>query len=300
MKLLVLLAGAAAVITGLVVWNNVRLASTPFVPSVLGRTFLPGQTHFDTLILPAEQPPPPAPSPIPVTATPTIQPSIVTFIDGPGEMVEGDIATFTWYVNGPSAIIHTTAIYYGTTSDPGVLVTQATPESTRYTKALTDFFDGNYSIPLRFVGSINQLVPGTYFYRAYAAIGGKHYWSGERSFIVTPIPKHGITIIDRPGSLSPGGNAAFTWDIYGPAGATGFTAIVGGKQSLPGGLESTVDIPKTPYAVLVQDFTSGTYSVPLRFIGNAKVQDAGTYYFRAIAFINGKNIWSDEYSFIVK
>ena len=69
---------------------------------------------------------------------------------------------------------------------------------------------------------------------------------------------------------------------------------------MPGALDTVVDIPKTPYTVLVQDFTRGTYTVPLRFIGNAKVQDTGTYYFRALAFINGKNIWSDEYSFTVK
>ena len=206
----------------------------------------------------------------------------------------------TWHVGGPLKTIHTTTIYYGTTSARGAFDDYVTPGDARYTYQLKDFLQGDYAVPLRFVGSVNQLVPGTYFYRAYALIDGKHYWSGERTFIVAPIPKHGITIIDRPGTLSPGGNAAFTWDVYGPAETTGFTVIVGGKQSLPGILDPSVDIPKTPYAVLVQDFTKGSYTVPLRFIGNAKVQDTGTYYFRALAFINGKNIWSDEYSFTVK
>ena len=301
MKLFVLLAGAAAVITGLVVWDRTRPALPPVASSVLGLTSLPGQTHFDSLTIPTTPPDGGRVSPT-VTATPTLTAEISTIalIDGPGELVEGDAGTFTWHVSGPPKIIHTTTIYYGTTSARGAFDDYVTPGDARYTYQLQDFLQGDYGVPLRFVGSTNQLVPGTYFYRAYALIDGKHYWSGERTFIVAPIPKHGITIIDRPGTLSSGGNAAFTWDVYGPAATTGFTVIVGGKQSLPGILDPSVDIPKTPYAVLVQDFTKGSYTVPLRFIGNAKVQDTGTYYFRALAFINGKNIWSDEYSFTVK
>lgn len=302
-RIIVLLAGAAAVITWLVVWSKTRPAPPPAPPSVLGQTSLPGQAHFGSLIIPTVPTSTPQPSvqvPAPATPTPSVAAPTIALVDGPGELVEGDIATFTWHVGGPTKIIHTTTIYYGTTSAPGALGDYITPGDAHYTYQLKDFLQGDYAVPLRFVGSINQLTPGTYFYRAYAAIDGKHYWSGEHTFVVKPRPKHEIKLLQYPSSVSAGGIATFTWEIDGPATTTGFTAIVGGKQSKPGTLEASVDIPKTPYAIMVQDFINGTYNVPLRFIGNAKVQDAGVYYFRALAFINGKNIWSDEYSFTAK
>ncbi|MBI3385575.1 hypothetical protein HY031_00655 [Candidatus Gottesmanbacteria bacterium] len=301
MKLLVLLAGAVVVITGLVVWGVVRRQTPPIASSVLGLASLPSQTHFDALTIPSLTPSPSVKSLVPVTPTPTVpEASTVAIIDGPGELVEGGIATFTWHVGGLTRVIHTTTIYYGTTSAQGAFDTYITPADAHYTYQLKDFLQGDYTVPLRFVGNINLLTPGMYFYRAYALIDGKHYWSGERTFEVKQIPKHEIKIVYRPGNVPHGANATFTWDVYGPAATTGFTTVVGGKQSKPGILDPSVDIPKTPYTVLVEDFTRGTYNVPLRFTGNANVQDAGVYYFRALAYINGKNIWSDEYSFTVE
>lgn len=296
----VLLTSAAVVTAGLIVWSRTRPAPLPIASSVLGLTSFPDQTHFDSLVIPTSTPTPRVPVSVSVTPTQPIEESTIALIDGPGELVEGDVGTFTWYVGGLSTSIRTTTVYYGITDHPGTLSTNIKPEDTRYTEALKDFLQGDYAVPLRFVGNINQLTPGTYFYRAYASVDGKHYWSEERTFVVKQIPKHGITIVDRPGTLSSGGNAAFTWDIYGPTATTGFTVIVGGKRSKPGALDVTVDIPQTPYAVMVQDFTGGTYDVPLRFVGNANVAESGLYYFRALAFINGKNIWSDEYSFTVE
>lgn len=302
MKLLVLLAGAVIVITGVVVWRGIRPVLSPIAPSVLGLTSLPGQTHFDNLVIPSNTTISKASaSPtLSATPTPTIEKSIITIINGPGELVEGDIATFTWHVGGPTKIIHTSTIYYGTTTASGTLGDYITPGDLHYTYQLKDFLQGDYAVPLRFVGSISQLVPGRYFYRAYAFIDGKHSWSEERSFVVKPLPKNEIKLLHYPNPVPAGGIATFTWEIYGPAATIGFSTIVGGKQSKPGVLDAVVDIPKTPYTVMVQDFTHGTYNVPLRFIGNATVQDAGVYYFRALAYINGKNIWSDEYSFRVE
>lgn len=225
---------------------------------------------------------------------------MVTIIDGPGVINEGDMASFTWYVDALPTTIGMTTVYYGTTSDPAVLIVQAAPDQTRYTRALQDFMDGTYGVPLRFVASTPMNSPGTYFYRGYARIGEKHYWSSERSFVVKPKQKHEVKVSNFPTEVGVGENAAFTWDIYGPATTSGFTAIVGGKIAKPGKLEGTVDVPQTPYAILTQDFNSGSFAVPLRFIGNARITDPGVYYFRALAFINGKNIWSDEYSFTVK
>lgn len=306
-RLFVLLSGIAVISAGIIGWKYTHPMSRPDAPTVLGSRTISGQTHFDALletpttIVSSRAPVPTAVPSNPQTQTQTqTQAPTVTVLDGPKDLVEGDIATFTWFVESIPISIRTTTVYYGTTSDPGVLVTQALPEQTRYTRALEDFMDGSYGVPLRFVGSTPVSAQGTYFYRGYARIGEKHYWSGERRFVVKAKPKHEISISNFPNVVISGENAAFTWDIYGPAATSGFTAIVGGKTSKPGKLEATVDVPQTPYAILTQDFTSGNFAVPLRFIGNARITDPGVYYFRALAFINGKNIWSDEYSFTVK
>ncbi|MEK7543559.1 MAG: hypothetical protein AAB557_01690 [Patescibacteria group bacterium] len=300
-RLFVLFSGMVIVSVGIVGWKYARPASPPDAPKVLGSTAVSDQTHFDALNISTEKTTQsPTPSPLFSSPTPSIQMPLVTVIDGPGDIIEGDIASFTWHVDAPPTTIRTTTVYYGTTSDPGVLVTQASPEQTQYTRALQDFMDGTYGVPLRFVGSMPMSTAGTYFYRGYARIGEKHYWSSERNFAVTSKLKHDIKVSNFPTVVTLGENAAFTWDIYGPAATIGFTAIAGGKTSKPGKLEATVDLPQTPYAILTQDFTSGSIAVPLRFIGNASITDPGVYYFRALAFISGKNIWSDEYSFTVK
>ncbi len=295
-----ILSGTALIVSGIVGWKYYRTAPPPDAPKVLGSTSVSGQTHFDALSVPPENKIQTTASPISPTPTTVVQVPLVTVIDGPGALVEGGLASFTWYVDAPPTTIRTTTIYYGTTSDPGVLVTQAAPDQTRYTRALQDFMDGTYAIPLRFVGSTLIGGPGTYYYRGYARIGEKHYWSAERSFVVTPKPTHDISVSNYPSVVASGENAAFTWDISGPAATIGFTAVVGGKTSKSGKLETTVDLPQTPYTILTQDFNSGTFAVPLRFIGNARITDPGVYYFRALAFIDGKNIWSPEYTFTVK
>ncbi len=235
-----------------------------------------------------------------ITPTPTIFEYSITLISVPKELTEGDNTTFTWSVNGLPTTIHTSAIYYGTTSDSGALTKNASPDDTSYTGVVKDFIQGSYDIPLQFVGNARYAKPGTYFFRGYALINGKHYWTEERTFIVKPIPKNEIRIINPPTKLNHGENVTFTWDIIGPNATTGFSAIVAGKVSKPGPLDATIDTTMTPYSIIVHEYTAGTFNIPLRFIGNTSISEPGVYYFRAIAFINGKNIWSDEYSFNVQ
>ncbi len=136
-RFFVLLSGVAVVVSGIVGWNYMRPASQPDAPIVLGSTAVIGQTHFDTLSIPTEKRiPSSTPSPISISPTPSIQVPLVTVIDGPASLIEGDMASFTWYVDAAPTTIRTTTVYYGTTSDPGVLVTQAAPEQTQYTRAL--------------------------------------------------------------------------------------------------------------------------------------------------------------------
>jgi hypothetical protein len=175
-----------------------------------------------------------------------------------------------------------------------------TPENSGYPLYLPDFLKGDYNVPLRFVGAIRINNPGIYYARAYTNIDGENIWSDERSFTVSRIPVNGIRIVNPPEKVSRGTNQPFTWEIVGPDNTTTFTTIVIGKLSKPGQLDDTVDIPRTPYAVLIKDFTGGNYRVPLRFVGNASFSEAGDYYYRALTYINNKNIWSEEYKLTVE
>ncbi len=231
---------------------------------------------------------------------PTPESYTLSLVSIPKDLAEGDQATFTWLISGSAQTIHTTAVYYGMTSSPEEFTHTVAPENTSYSYTLKDFMDGQYQIPMQFIGNVKAGKPATYYVRAYALIDGKHYWSDERSFAVHELPKHEVKVINYSPEIRDGENASFTWEIAGPQASTGFTAIVGGKESKPGELDTSIDIPKTPYKIITKDFTDGTYTVPYRFIGNVKVEGAGVYYFRVLAFINGKNIWSPEYSFSVK
>lgn len=244
----------------------------------------------------------PTPTTVPAAPSATGIPVVhnVSIRDFTAEVMEDEPVTFTWAVEGPSRTIRKTAVYYGIVSVPGQLSREIGPENTVYSGMLRDFADGRYIIPLQFIGSVRIPTAGIYFARAYALVDGKHYWSNEFSFIIQKRPKNTITIVDYPKTLKSGGNASFTWEINGPPAMTGFTVIAGGKESKPGGLGEAVDLPQTPYAVLVNDFTTAQYQVPYRYIGNVKLQDTGTYYFRALAYVNGKNIWSEEYSLVVE
>jgi hypothetical protein len=224
----------------------------------------------------------------------------IYFVDSPVELVEGSPATFTWAVSGPPRTIGITTVYFGTKSSPGTLSKTVTPGNAGYTFLLKDFLEGEYSIPLQFVGSISIPTPGTYYCRAYTLIDGDQIWSDERMFTVKPIPKNEIRIIDPPVEANRGSNVPFTWEITGPATTTTFTTVLLGKTSKSGQLETTVDIPQTPYTIMVKDFTNGNYNVPLRFIGNTTLNETGDYYFRALVLINNKNIWSDEYKLTVR
>lgn len=250
-----------------------------------------------TVTSPPTVTPPPNPS---ITSTPTPVRYTISFDDFPSELTEGDNATFTWSVNGPTRTIHSTVVYYGNTSTPGILTSKASPEDTGYTHLLKDFYNGNYIIPLKFIGNTRMSTPGTYYARAYTQIDGKNYWSEERTFLVKSLPKYKITMINYPSRLSIGENGTFTWQILGPSLTTEYTAIVCSKESKSGILDETVDVTQTSYAALTKDFISGTYTVPLTFVGNAIISEKGTYFCRAYTYIKGKNIWSDEFSLSVE
>lgn len=259
-------------------------------PSVLGKML--EKTNLINSI-------PPTSTPVPLP-TPTIWEHTVLIMNSPADLTEGDNASFTWSVTGPSTVINTSTIYLGRKSTPEALGFLNAPENTEYTDSLKDFAQGIYKVPIQFVANKIMKIPGTYYFRGYAFVEGKHIWTDEKTFTVKAIPKHEIKIVNQPTTINHDKNITFTWDIYGPPATTMFTAIVAGKESRPGPLEKNVDTTMMPYKFIVNDFINVQSKVPLRFIGNSQPLEPGTYYFRAVAFINDKNIWSDEYSFKVE
>lgn len=117
---------------------------------------------------------------------------------------------------------------------------------------------------------------------------------------LTPLQSYSIKVINSPEKVKLNYNSAFTWEIIGPSATTAFTTIVGAKESSPGHLGENETLEKTPYRIFTEEFTNGNYNIPLVFVGNAVLPEYGVWYFRALAVIKGKNIWSDEHSLRVE
>ena len=217
------------------------------------------------------------------------------------ELNVGEYATFTWYVNGASQVIKTTTVYMGLTSVPGTLDTNVSPASTGYSDWVKEFINGSYSIPLNFTASKIIDNAGTWYIRSYAEINGKHYWGDEQTITVHPKTKHEVRLVNPPTTVKKGDRIPFTWEVIGPPASTWYTVIVTGRQSRSGPLDETIGIPQTPYGETLKDFANppNAIHIPLQFIGTAPTNETGIFYYRALALINGKNIWSDEFSYTV-
>jgi hypothetical protein len=132
----------------------------------------------------------------------------VTLIDAPKEVVAKGIATFTWRIDGPPTQIHSTAVRMGTTSNSGDLGREVKPADTKYTDFVKDFANGDFSIPLQFIGNTPVTTVGTYYFRVHATIKDKQYWSDEYTFEVKePLPEPTQT---STGSATPTKGAAAT------------------------------------------------------------------------------------------
>src|SRR3989344_9304884 len=94
----------------------------------------------------------------------------LTLVDAPKEVSAGQTATFTWRIDGPPTTINHTSVHLGTTSQPGELASDVKPENTPYKLNVQDFANGNYNIPLQFIGNIMIDTPGAYYYRVHATI----------------------------------------------------------------------------------------------------------------------------------
>lgn len=223
----------------------------------------------------------------------------VTFVDAPKEVDAGSIATFTWRVDGPPTTINHTSIRLGMVSTAGSLGKEVKPQDTKYADFVKEFASGKYGIPLQFVGNIRMDTIGKYYFRVYALVKNKHYWSDEYTFEVKKAD-YKISLVSTPKQVGVDTLTAFTWRIDGPPTTVNHTVVYLGNISVPGKLGKEVKPQDTKYTDFVRDFASGKYDIPLQFVGNAKIATAGSYFFRAYAVINGRNYWTDEGTFEAK
>ncbi len=240
----------------------------------------------------------------------------VTLVDAPKQVESNVIGTFTWRVDGPPTTINHTSVHLGSVSTLGDLGKEIKPADTKYTEMVSDFANGDYNIPLQFVGNIKMMSEGKYYFRVHALVKDKNYWSDEYSLDVTKATtvsgEHKVTLLYPPKSVAlnilpkdakdatMGGVVNFTWRVDGAPTTINHTSVHYGLVSNPGDLDQEVLPTDTKYTDMVTDFAKGNYNIPLQFVGNTKVTTAGTYYFRAHALVAGKNIWTDEYSFTAK
>lgn len=236
----------------------------------------------------------------------------VTLVDAPKQVDAGGVATFTWRVDGPPTTINHTSVHIGTIPNPGDLGKEVKPGDTKYSDMVTDFANGNYNIPLQFVGNIKVPKEGKYYFRVHALVKDKNYWSDEFNFdVVKTSGEHKITVLYPPKSVTlpvlpkdkestTGGIVTFTWRIDGSPTTINHTSIHYGLVSNPGTMSVEVKPEETKYTDFVKDFDNGNFNIPLQFVGNTNIKSTGTYYYRAHAFVSGKNLWSPEYSFVAQ
>lgn len=217
----------------------------------------------------------------------------VTLIDAPKEVSTAVNSTFTWRVDGPATAINHTAVHLGTSSQTGDLGKDVKPENTPYSLMVQDFANGNYNVPLQFVGNIVLNDPGTYYYRVHAQVKDKHYWTDEYSLEVK-IQDYKVSIISAPKEAVEDELFSFTWRVDGLPTTITHTSVHYGTESTPGVLGKEVAPDDTNYKDLVADFADGEYNIPLQFVGNTKIASPGTYYYRGHAIVNGEHYWTDE------
>lgn len=223
----------------------------------------------------------------------------VSITNYPKEMNTSSVGSFTWSVNGPPTTIKTTAIRYGTVSNPGDLGKDVKPADTKYTDFTKEFANGTYSVPLVFIANLQVPKTGTYYFRIYALVDNKNYWSPEYTFSVKPA-EYKVSMMVAPTTVIPGTISTFTWRVDGDPTTIPSTTIYFGLESKPGDLGKDVTPADTTYKYSIPDFIKGTYNIPLQFVGNIKVNKAGTYYYRLYANIKDQNYWGPEQSFEAK
>ncbi|MBI4142819.1 hypothetical protein HY480_03025 [Candidatus Uhrbacteria bacterium] len=93
----------------------------------------------------------------------------------------------------------------------------------------------------------------------------------------------------------------FTWTVHAPIGSTAtHTAIHWGAVAHPGVLGADVTPAVGGYPNALPTYAAGTFVLPREFSGSLTFPTRGTYFYRAHAVVDGKNVWSAEHSIVIQ
>lgn len=98
--------------------------------------------------------------------------------------VSDKTARIDWKITGADKTITGSAIYYDYDSHSGSYDLSVAPDLAGYTNHTKNYQDREIDIPNTLSADLSLDQVGTLYYRAYAAIDGKHYWTEERKIII--------------------------------------------------------------------------------------------------------------------
>lgn len=98
-----------------------------------------------------------------------------------------------------------------------------------------------------------------------------------------------VTFEAAPSSAEAGQEATIRWSVSGDAALTPHTAIHYGTSSVPNPTGPSDYAKATPFQCQITNCP-----IPSPFSATLKIDEPGTYYYRAHAVINGENVWSEE------
>ncbi len=119
--------------------------------------------------------------------------------------------------------------------------------------------------------------------------------NAPKETVLNEIPKIAFTSV--PDSVKSSEGAYFQWSISGVQGTISSTEVYYGTESVSN-VDEYTSPAETAYSESLSD-TSGNHQLPGTFEALLDINEPGTYYARAHAFINGKHYWTDEVSFTV-
>ena len=91
----------------------------------------------------------------------------------------------SWFVEAPSGFTTPfTTIYYGYESSPSALLEIDSPQAVGYPYHLPDYESGVFYLPQLFSLSITPENAGVVYFRSYAEVNHRHYWSEEKNITI--------------------------------------------------------------------------------------------------------------------
>ncbi|MFA6096449.1 MAG: hypothetical protein WC788_02350 [Candidatus Paceibacterota bacterium] len=100
------------------------------------------------------------------------------------KLCDSKVARILWEISGPSGTISHTAIYYDYSSHAGDLDGNVTAYLAKYPNFTNQYASKEEAIPKTFDANLSISKAGTLYFRAHSIIGGKHYWTDEKSIAI--------------------------------------------------------------------------------------------------------------------